>query len=376
MAASREKRGNAGNRLSKLLNDEEEDDFYKTTYGGFNDLENDDDYQSEAEGEDIVDSDFSIDENDEVISDTENADEDKPKRKSVYKDPKASKPTTSKKVEKVNRVKTVEKRKPIKDTSSLDKSLFERKSIRKSTVVKSAETLRRLKERTASKRRSAKRGKYYHMTQEERLEEAKITEIENIKSLRQFQELELEKKKVRNVKKTFSGPTIKYISTTTPEITTVKPDKASESGCIENIIIDESAEPEVIVTGRQSRTFITFSDHPTFRKAFPIHKRSIVKSKKRCPITKMVAKYVDPITELPFYNGNAFRCIREGYYHHLDQKGNKFDPQVTAWLEWYKNNKKMQKDSLAVYSETSVLNALRQLPSLSQFQLNTSTKEN
>ena len=105
--------------------------------------------RSEAEGEDIVDSDFSIDENDEVISDTENADEDKPKRKSVYKvsvaekrinvscfllwgthlywlrqDPKALKPTTSKKVDKINKIKTVEKRKTIKEVSSLDKSSF------------------------------------------------------------------------------------------------------------------------------------------------------------------------------------------------------------------------------------------------------------
>ncbi len=45
MAASREKRVNAGNRLSKLLNEEEDDEFYKTTYGGFEELENDVDYQ-------------------------------------------------------------------------------------------------------------------------------------------------------------------------------------------------------------------------------------------------------------------------------------------------------------------------------------------
>lgn len=45
MAASRDRRHNAGNRLSKLLNEEEEDEFYKTTYGGFQELENDVDYQ-------------------------------------------------------------------------------------------------------------------------------------------------------------------------------------------------------------------------------------------------------------------------------------------------------------------------------------------
>lgn len=45
MAASREKRSNAGSKLAKLLNEEEEDEFYKTTYGGFDEIENDDDYQ-------------------------------------------------------------------------------------------------------------------------------------------------------------------------------------------------------------------------------------------------------------------------------------------------------------------------------------------
>ena len=45
MAATRDRRCNAGNKLSKLLNEEEEDDFYKTTYGGFNEIEDDADYK-------------------------------------------------------------------------------------------------------------------------------------------------------------------------------------------------------------------------------------------------------------------------------------------------------------------------------------------
>lgn len=45
MAAERERRNNAGNKLAKLLNEEEEDEFYKTTYGGFEEVENDVDYQ-------------------------------------------------------------------------------------------------------------------------------------------------------------------------------------------------------------------------------------------------------------------------------------------------------------------------------------------
>lgn len=44
MASARERRANAGNKMAKLLNEEEEDDFYKTTYGGFDETEQDHDY--------------------------------------------------------------------------------------------------------------------------------------------------------------------------------------------------------------------------------------------------------------------------------------------------------------------------------------------
>lgn len=38
LVGGREPRKTAGNRMSKLLDAEEEDDFYKTTYGGFNEV--------------------------------------------------------------------------------------------------------------------------------------------------------------------------------------------------------------------------------------------------------------------------------------------------------------------------------------------------
>ena len=40
LVGGREPRKTAGNRMSKLLDAEEEDEFYKTTYGGFNDVSN------------------------------------------------------------------------------------------------------------------------------------------------------------------------------------------------------------------------------------------------------------------------------------------------------------------------------------------------
>ena len=38
MAAERSRRHNAGNKMSRLLEAEDEDDFYKTTYGGFTEV--------------------------------------------------------------------------------------------------------------------------------------------------------------------------------------------------------------------------------------------------------------------------------------------------------------------------------------------------
>ena len=73
MAAERSRRGNAGAKMSSLLDKEEEDEFYKTTYGGFDEVGDDKDfnYNSPDEAEDEVDSDFSIDENDDPKSDPE-----------------------------------------------------------------------------------------------------------------------------------------------------------------------------------------------------------------------------------------------------------------------------------------------------------------
>ena len=45
MAASRSQRSSAGNRMSQLLDEEEEDEFYKTTYGGFAEEADDIDYK-------------------------------------------------------------------------------------------------------------------------------------------------------------------------------------------------------------------------------------------------------------------------------------------------------------------------------------------
>ena len=89
MASSRSRRSNAGSKMASLLNEEEKeatagkDEFYETKYGGFLEEKDDGDfaYQSPGEEDDRVDSDFSIDEDDEVRSDIE--DEGSGKRKTA-----------------------------------------------------------------------------------------------------------------------------------------------------------------------------------------------------------------------------------------------------------------------------------------------------
>ncbi|CAD7090398.1 unnamed protein product [Hermetia illucens] len=199
MASTRSRRANAGNKIAKLLDEEEEDDFYKTSYGGFQEVDDDVDYVQKDEEEDIVDSDFSIDEDDEPISENE---EEQPKRAKKptrgYKDPKAKKPaakTTAPAIAKAQaKVEKKVKRKPKPRFTVIDTG---RKSIRASTALKSAATRHRLKELNEARKKKKKlpKAEEYIPTQEELLEEAAITEEENIKSLEKFQKLELEKKK-------------------------------------------------------------------------------------------------------------------------------------------------------------------------------------
>ena len=52
---------------------------------------------------------------------------------------------------------------------------------------------------------------------------------------------------------------------------------------------------------RQERTFISFSDEATLGENFP--RRGLRLAPHRiCPITRLPAKYFDPVTELPYAN--------------------------------------------------------------------------
>ncbi|XP_060066882.1 vacuolar protein sorting-associated protein 72 homolog [Ylistrum balloti] len=326
MAATRERRANAGNKMGRMLEAEEEDDFYKTTYGGFDEEEGDQVYNSEDSESDQIDSDFSIDENDEVRSDVDDDDAPK-KRKGVstkaYKEPiKKPKPEEKKPKEK--------KEKKKKTTSSVQiyHTPLEKKSLRKSTAIKSSareerEKVREMKQKMLKDIAAQKRvAEVRRLTQEELLAEAEITEELNLKSLENYQRMEMEKKKSRVSKQINRGPLIRYQSFTMPLI--------EELPCDVEISVDvDSIEPQKkveeydLVNGEKcSRTFITFTDERIFKDYFP-QKKHKPPVKQYCPVTKKPAKYFDPITQTPYSSLKAFRCIREAYAHQQEESSHK-----------------------------------------------------
>lgn len=330
MAAGREKRNNAGNKMARLLEAEDEDDFYKTTYGGFTEEVNDDDYDTEDSVSDQTDSDISIDENDEVKSD----DDDEPKRKrrvvtKAYKEP-AKKPQEKDK-------KPKEKKSPKAKTSTSTIQIYhspsEKKSLRRTTSDKSKAREEREKQREAQAQmlkemaKQKKVAEVRRLTQEELLREAKITEQQNLASLENYRRLELEKKKNRIQKQVHRGSIIRYHSLTMPLIEELPPepeinvdgDSMEHQNHNQRRGSDDTEVGSNTENEHCSRTFITFTDDRTFKDYFP-QKKLKPTIKQYCPVTKLPAKYYDPITNTPYATIQAFRFIREAYTRQLQEE--------------------------------------------------------
>jgi vacuolar protein sorting-associated protein 72 len=300
LVTERERRKNAGSKMAKLLNDEDDDEFYKSAYGGFNESEDDQEFVAKEsdEEEDYVDSDFDLDEKEESDNEMDVDDVDETRKKKSSK-----KGAIKKAYSELNNMKKgndqMEKKKP-KAESYFDEnktSQRDNKSIRSSTARKREEMVLRREEIEAKKRSkmnktvSIDQGEYRRLTQQELLEESKITEQINLASLDAYQKMELEKKK-KNVNKTIiKGPIIRYHSVTMP------------------LFNDRNRENQ-----KQSRNFISFTDEKILQEIFyqPKQKPPGVKEK-TCPITGLPAKYFDPLTQTPYANLFAFKTIREKY---------------------------------------------------------------
>ncbi|CAG9836880.1 unnamed protein product [Diabrotica balteata] len=339
----RERRNNAGNRMAKLLDEEEEcqDEFYKQNYGGFEETASDNEYEAEEEGEDLVDSDFSIDENDEPVSDTEGDENQKKKRRLVtkaYKEPVPKK-------EKQKQPKPPKTSQKVKRLSSFSNESLGRKSVRKSTLARTAETAQRVKVRDLEQRRKVKKQSVEEIpTQAELLAECKITEQENLKSLERYQKLENEKKAKRPLKKQGSGPVIQYRSTRMPIIEEVNKDSTIKEEVTE-------IQPKYC-----ERTFITIYNDPNdvaFKKVFNVKQAPILPKKLKCAVTGKPASYIDPVTRVPYHNRICLKIIRLAYYDYMEHHGDKNNPLVVNFLKWLSQNKKRLRNEIITEQKVS-----------------------
>ncbi|XP_028565870.2 vacuolar protein sorting-associated protein 72 homolog [Podarcis muralis] len=328
LAGGRAPRRTAGNRLSGLLEAEEEDEFYKTTYGGFTEESGDDEYKGDqSDSDDEVDSDFDIDEGDEPSSDQ---DDNEPKRKrrvvtKAYKEPikslrpkKADAPVSSSQKVREERLAPAELQDDLGDS---------RKHMRQSTTEHTRQTFLRLQERQVqSKRKKGAVPSYDRpLTQEELLEEAKITEELNLRSLETYERLEADKKRQVQKKRKCVGPTIRYYSGTMPLVSDLgfKEENVDVEG------LDQDMQPPPLEAppapsasaAKCSRTFITFSDDETFERIFPKSRAPKLPVKEVCPVTHKAAIYRDPITDIPYSNIRAFKIIREAYKKYITAHG-------------------------------------------------------
>ncbi|EHA97356.1 Vacuolar protein sorting-associated protein 72-like protein [Heterocephalus glaber] len=330
LAGGRAPRKTAGNRLSGLLEAEEEDEFYQTTYGGFTEAREsgDDEYQGDqSDTEDEVDSDFDIDEGDEPSSDGE-AEEPRRKRRIVtkaYKEPlkslrprKVSTPAGS--------AQKAREEKALLPLELQDDGSDSRKSMRQSTAEHTRQTFLRVQERQGQSRR--RKGPHCErpLTQEELLREAKITEELNLRSLETYERLEADKKKQVHKKRKCTGPIITYHSVTVPLVG--EPGPKEENVDVEGLdpappsaLTSRAAAGPILPPAHCSRTFITFSDDATFEEWFPQGRPPKIPVREVCPVTHRPALYRDPVTDIPYATARAFKIIREAYKKYITAHG-------------------------------------------------------
>ncbi|GAQ86495.1 DNA-binding protein [Klebsormidium nitens] len=298
-------RATRGKRLNKLI--EEEDDADKAFWGqdAFNE-EDQEEYVSEEEEQDVFDSDFDDDE--DMEDDGEEEADERPQRKrkappgAAPKRP-ARKAATAAKAAITPKTQTksfeavfqdrLDGIKPDKSTPKakaatpkrpraeqdfeLAEAGFERRSKRAVVVERNVEREQEERQRAKSRKPVPKKKPVVEerrLTQEEMLAEAAQTEIANLQSLEIMlaREEEIKRKAIIH-KEAFAGPQIRY---------------HSKDGHTVLEFTRMDAFPDVINA-----------------KAAPYPLRSV------CAVTGLPAKYKDPLTGLPYATLEAFKTLRE-----------------------------------------------------------------
>lgn len=291
-----------GKRMTKLLDEETEEDELFWNQDALKEDENDDNYQEEAEHADEFDSDFNEDEpepDEEVENETD--DRVRTKKRLIY----PGKPSIKKKKKKkvLSKLGDSEDGKNSQESNvpehnvvpdDIEEERIVRKSTRTSVIVRQAErdAIRAALQATMKPIKRRKEGEEKKMTQEEMLLEAAQTEIINLRNLERVLAREEEVKKRAVVHKTvYNGPQMQYIS---------------KNGC----------------------SYLEFSKGLSFQSE--ISTTSVPYPEKTlCAVTGLPAKYRDPITGIPYATKEAFKILRERYSNENGKKemgmGNLFD---------------------------------------------------
>ncbi|KAK2437798.1 hypothetical protein P8452_33640 [Trifolium repens] len=283
----RASRATRGKRLSKLLDDEVQQDELFWSQDALKEEDEDDNYQEEAEIADEFDSDFDQDEPEPDEEQPQiDADERMKKKRLVYPGK-----TLAKKKKKKKTLSNLDNKSSKNDDDDDNnknnttedqhdddaKEIMIRKSTRTSVIVRQAErdAIRAAIQATSKpviKRK--KEGEEKKMSQEEMLLEAAQTEIMNLRNLERVLAREEEVKRRAIVHKTvYNGPQIHYIS---------------KNGCSYLEFTKGASFHADIATTSQE-----YPEQPV------------------CVITGLPAKYRDPKTGLPYATKEAFKIIRQ-----------------------------------------------------------------
>ncbi|XP_042419119.1 SWR1 complex subunit 2-like [Zingiber officinale] len=292
----RSSRATRGKRMTKLLNEEVEQDEVFWNQDALMEEENDENYEEEPEVADEFDSDF-VDDESEPDDETEVVAEDKlpVKKRLIFPGKtipkKKSKTKVLAKLETTPKDELSEKSPPSENQDLPDDAEGERtvrKSTRTAVIVRQAEReIRAALQASMKPIKRKKEGEEKRMTQEEMLLEAAQTEIMNLRNLERVLAREEEVKKKAVVHKAvYDGPQIRFLS------------RDGESHL--EFIKGASFQNEI------STTPVSYPE------------------KTVCVVTGLPAKYRDPKTGLPYATLEAFKLIRERF---LKQEASKKQQQ-------------------------------------------------
>lgn len=281
-------RATRGKRMTKLVDDEVEEDEQFWNQEALKEEEHDDNYEAEAEVADEFDSDFNDDEPEpEAVAENEKEERDVPKKRLIY--PGKTAPKKNKKKKLVSKLedtpedeetgdKEEDEKEPNETQEDMESEKVIRKSTRTSVIVRQAErdALRAAIQATTKPIIRKKVGEEKRMTQEEMLLEAAQTEIMNLRNLERVLAREEEVKKKAIVHKdVYNGPQVRFLS---------------KDGC----------------------NYLEFCNGASFSseistKSVPYPEKAV------CVITGLPAKYRDPKTGLAYATLDAFKAIRERF---------------------------------------------------------------